>query len=109
MNTPVCFKSQNSDGVINKYASSSLLTTIGADYVVAVISNFQMIVPTVNGKTIKIMHINLKTNVREEFQKKPLVHKGEIRTGSQASSQASLSLFFLLMPLSVRIRPFYLT
>ena len=80
MKTPVGFKSQNSDGLINKYASSSLLTTICADYVVAVISNFQMIVPTVNGKTIKIMLINLKTNV-----------------------------FFLLMPLSVKIRPCYLT
>ena len=76
---------------------------------VVVISNFQLIVPTVNGKTIKIMPINLKTNVREEFQKNPLVHKGDKRTGSQASSQAGLSLFFLLMPLSVKIRPFYRT
>lgn len=90
MNTPVGFKSQNCDGIISKYASSSLLTTISADYVVAVISNFQMIVPTVNGKTIKIMPIILKANVREEFHKNPLVHKGEILTGSQASSQATL-------------------
>ena len=76
---------------------------------VVVISNFQLIEPTVNGKTIKIMPINLKTNVREEFQKNPLVHKGDKRTGSQANSQAGLSLFFLLMPLSVKIRPFYRT
>ena len=61
MNNPVRFKSQSSDGLINKYASSSLLATICADHVVAVISNFQMIVPTVNRKTIKIMPINLKT------------------------------------------------
>lgn len=94
MNTPVRFESQDSDSIFNKYASSSLLTTIGADYVVAVISNFQMIVPTVNGKTIKIMPINLKTNVREELKKNPLVHKGEILTGSQASSRASLFDFF---------------
>ena len=70
MNTPVRFKSQNSDRIINKYTSSSLLTTVCTNYAIATISNLQMIVPTVNDKTIKIMSINLKMNVKGAVSRK---------------------------------------
>ena len=62
----VRFKSQKSDSIINKYASSSFFITECTNNAIATISNLQIIQPTVSGKTVKIVAISLKMNVREQ-------------------------------------------